>query len=501
MQVNIELEKILKYEKKTSIESCKTFAQQLRNKFGGQGFSLCLANKGKRVLHEGFGYHSDENPVNVDKNLKGNIASISKPFTSHAACKVEQNGSSGLLQEDIWKYIKQIKGDSYNTVDVSESPYPDVKVNKEANSNSINVWSDKDEWKYQLLLSNLSGWEHYYSGNGLVYPEESMHLNNLYKLSSKEKLMTMLDYKKLKVHPGEHFYSNNGFNLAGLILSQIKNENFVDLATREILDIGLLNTNYDTRHFNVPYGFFEPILIGIDSEKKQLNLTQQLFNLINEEYDSSVELNKDFFVSPLAKKQSKDFEAFNSYKIDFAYKHPSEGLASTVGDLQKFLDIYANMYHSDLNDSFTGPLSRSNFKNILTKHSCNNFCGNKKYCSCDGYAMGWSKYSDRLKDGRRVRVIGHDGLTDGFYSDAEMFITTNLQEDATENISNLSEANGVDFVNCLTNQEEHKTENYSCHTITGSLIWGQQGMTIKNDVSQYNVLHEFWQIIHSTYGT
>ena len=141
-------------------------------------------------------------------------------------------------------------------------------MNEKANLNSINVWSDKHKWDYQLLLSNLSGWEHYYNGNELLYAEENMHLNNFYKLSSKEKLMTMLDYKKLKVHPGECFYSNNGFNLAGLILSQIKNENFVDLATREILDIGLLNTNYDTKHFNVPYGFFEPLKIGLDSEKQ-----------------------------------------------------------------------------------------------------------------------------------------------------------------------------------------------------------------------------------------
>ena len=512
MQANDDaLRTIIRHERRNCIDSCKLYAQHLRNKFAGPGLSLCFANKGKRVLHEGFGYHSAENPVAAGRDFKGNIASISKPFTSHVIGRVEQEDENGLLEEDTWKYVKQLKGDSFNQVEVLPAPgeEPENEPGREEGGiepkNRMEAWTDECKWPYRLLPSNLSGWEHYYDGVRLVYQEESWNLQNLFKKSEKEKLMTMLDYKKLQVEPGEFEYSNNGFNLAGLILSHIKNESFTGLATREILNIGLMNTNYDASHFKVPYGFFEPQLSGIASEKKQLEQAQQFSELLHREHDPKVKFDKNFSMPVHAKKQNRDFEAFNIGKVDFGYKQPSEGVTSTSGDLQKFLDVYASMYHGDVNGNFAGPLSRQNFRKMLMRTiDAGKRCNTTKSLT-KGYGMGWQLQNDWMRtrgEGlRRVGVFGHDGMTEGFYSDARMFVTTNLRKDSTVEVERSED--GVVFKNEVVYEDGYvrSVKNYNCHTITGALMWGQQGNgTNVNNVSEANPVMEIWRMIHSAYG-
>jgi len=526
---NNEEENIRQYECRDALESCKLYAQQLRCKYGVPGFSVCISHEGDAVIDEGFGVQDLENPSPTPKDLRGNIASISKSFTGHIACKVEE--SQPLLKKevwkiDIWEFLKKYR----EALEIRAPLFYNVDKLKD-DGKLVDKWTDNKCWPFIWLLANKSGWDHYIRKGAYYETENVIMLNFMYKLTTREKLMRMLIYRQLKVNPGNYFYSNTGFNLASLILEDIQKETFTDFSQKELFRLGLYNTTYDKNHFEVPFKFykssthcnFSELYTKLKSDNFGI-IEKNLRHLYKIKLEPGRDLNKTYGHSRgFMSKQNFEHELFNCFRNDFSWKYPSEGMVATAKDLDRFLNLYANMYKNCGGKNFEnfGPISANNFKKVVTKytedHRLSKYPGSKipdsmsgtsfnkhaqKNFERQGYGIGWRIRDQMLRfvpDPLRVRMFGHDGLTQGFMSNAAFYVTTQYMKDAASDIGGEKGTfYGSNQPPARNENEDDREDGCSCDVITVSFIWCQEE-TINGQVVNNEVSLDFWRMIDASH--
>ena len=172
--------------------SANQLIQTHRTKFGIPGISVAIAERGKVVYSQGFGYRDQERQLAATPQTRYRLASISKSVTAVLAMILVERGTLDLNQT-LHHYIPK---------------YPRA-------GQSI---------KLTHLLSHQSGIRHYKPGDP-----------NSRKFIFCRDAMTFFQNDPLKFQPGEQFsYSTHAYTVLGAALESAANKSFRQLVLDEI---------------------------------------------------------------------------------------------------------------------------------------------------------------------------------------------------------------------------------------------------------------------------
>lgn len=211
--------------------------------------SVAVAQHGKIIWEEGFGWANREQRIPATANTMYSLASISKPFTATGLMTLVQAG-----QIDLDKPINDYLGDAKLKAWIGNAN--DATVRRVANHSS-----------------------------GLPLHFQFFYINEPYQIPSYDE--TILRYGNLVTIPGEHFqYSNLGFGIIGYVLARVSGESYPDFMRQAVfIKLGLTHTSvgigpglepfqairYDLKGAPLPaYGFDHPGASAIYSSAHDL---------------------------------------------------------------------------------------------------------------------------------------------------------------------------------------------------------------------------------------
>jgi CubicO group peptidase (beta-lactamase class C family) len=197
--------------------------------------SVAVAQHGKIVWEEGFGWANREEGIPATENTMYSLASISKPFTATALMTLVQAGKI-----DLDKPINDYLGNVKLTARLGNAN--DATVRRVANHSS-----------------------------GLPLHFQFFFSNEPYQKPSYDE--TILRYGNLVTLPGEHYqYSNLGFGIIGYILTRVSGESYPDFMRQTVfLKLGMTHTSigigpglekfqairYDSKGVPIPFYDFD----------------------------------------------------------------------------------------------------------------------------------------------------------------------------------------------------------------------------------------------------
>lgn len=169
--------------------------------------SVAIAQHGKILWEEGFGWANREERVPATESTMYSLASISKPFTATGLMTLVQAGKI-----DLDKPINAYLGDAKLHARIGNAD--DATVRRVANHSS-----------------------------GLPLHYQFFYNNEPYQKPSYDE--TILRYGNLVTIPGEHYqYSNLGFGFIGYVLARVSGENYPDFMRQNVfLKLGLTHTS------------------------------------------------------------------------------------------------------------------------------------------------------------------------------------------------------------------------------------------------------------------
>ena len=169
--------------------------------------SVAVAQHGKIIWEEGFGWANREERIPADENTMYSLASISKPFTATALMTMVQAGKI-----DLDKPINDYLGDA--KLKARNGDVNDATVRRVTNHSS-----------------------------GLPLHYQFFYSNEPYQKPSYDE--TILRYGNLVTIPGEHYqYSNLGFGIIGYVLSRVSGESYPDFMRESVfIKLGLTRTS------------------------------------------------------------------------------------------------------------------------------------------------------------------------------------------------------------------------------------------------------------------
>jgi len=174
------------------IQSANELIQTHRNKFQIPGISVAIAEDGKLVYSQGFGYRNQEQQLAATPQTRYRLASISKSVTSVITMMLVERGELDVNQQ-LHHYLPK---------------YPR---------------SAKDI-KLTHLLSHQSGIRHYKPGD----PDSRKYVFC-------RDAMTFFQNDPLKFQPGKQFlYSTHAYTVLGAALESASNKSFRQLVLDEI---------------------------------------------------------------------------------------------------------------------------------------------------------------------------------------------------------------------------------------------------------------------------
>ncbi|MGD0913129.1 MAG: serine hydrolase domain-containing protein [Terracidiphilus sp.] len=211
--------------------------------------SVAVAQHGKIVWEEGFGWANREERIPATENTMYSLASISKPFTATALMTLVQAGKI-----DLDKPINDYLGDAKLVARIGNAN--DATVRRVANHSS-----------------------------GLPLHYQFFFSNEPYEKPSYDE--TILRYGNLVAIPGERYqYSNLGFGFIGYALTRISAESYPDFMRQAVfLKLNLTHTSvgigpglekfqairYDSKGLPIPpYDFDHPAASAIYSSAHDL---------------------------------------------------------------------------------------------------------------------------------------------------------------------------------------------------------------------------------------
>ena len=179
------------------------------------GFSMALIKNGDVVASKGYGYARKEDQILVDTNTIFQVGSISKTITALVILKLRDSGKVDL-DINVDQYLKTWE----------------LPTNKFTRTKSITL---------RNLLNHTSGMN---NDNSKGFTEEE----------SLPSLLDMLDGKSIAkaasidTFPGSYYkYSNIGYAILQVIIEDLTNEKFEDIAQRMIFDpLDMSNSTFKT---------------------------------------------------------------------------------------------------------------------------------------------------------------------------------------------------------------------------------------------------------------
>jgi CubicO group peptidase (beta-lactamase class C family) len=169
--------------------------------------SVAVAQHGKIIWEEGFGWANREERIPATENTMYSLASISKTMTATGLMTLVQAGKI-----DLDKPINDYLGDAKITARVGNAD--DATVRRVANHSS-----------------------------GLPLHYQFFYSNEPYQKPSYDE--TILRYGNLVTIPGEHYqYSNLGFGIIGYVLTRVSGESYPDFMRQTVfLKLGMTHTS------------------------------------------------------------------------------------------------------------------------------------------------------------------------------------------------------------------------------------------------------------------
>jgi CubicO group peptidase (beta-lactamase class C family) len=169
--------------------------------------SVAVAQQGKIIWEEGFGWANREERIPANENTMYSLASISKTMTATALMTLVQAGKI-----DLDKPINDYLGDAKLNARIGNAN--DATVRRVANHSS-----------------------------GLPLHYQFFYSDEPYQKPSYDE--TILRYGNLVTIPGEHYqYSNLGFGIIGYVLSQVSGEGYPDFMRQAVfIKLGMTHTS------------------------------------------------------------------------------------------------------------------------------------------------------------------------------------------------------------------------------------------------------------------
>ena len=211
--------------------------------------SVAVAQRGKIIWEEGFGWANREERIPATENTMYSLASISKPNTATGLMTLVQAGKI-----DLDKPINDYLGDAKLQARIGNAH--DATVRRVANHSS-----------------------------GLPLHYQFFFNNEPYQKPSYDE--TILRYGNLVTIPGEHYqYSNLGFGIIGYVLARVSGESYPDFMRQAVfLKLGMTHTSvgvgpglerfqairYDSKGAPIPfYDFDHPAASAVYSSAHDL---------------------------------------------------------------------------------------------------------------------------------------------------------------------------------------------------------------------------------------
>ena len=211
--------------------------------------SVAVAQRGKIIWEEGFGWANREERIPATENTMYSLASISKPNTATGLMTLVQAGKI-----DLDKPLNDYLGDAKLIARIGNAH--DATVRRVANHSS-----------------------------GLPLHYQFFFNNEPYQKPSYDE--TILRYGNLVTIPGEHYqYSNLGFGIIGYVLARVSGESYPDFMRQAVfLKLGMTHTSvgvgpglerfqairYDSKGAPIPfYDFDHPAASAVYSSAHDL---------------------------------------------------------------------------------------------------------------------------------------------------------------------------------------------------------------------------------------
>ncbi len=194
------------------------------NKYDVPGLQIAVSKDEKLIFARGYGKADQEKNVLMGPNLKGRIASISKPITSAAIHKLDLSDNSFNLNTRVFG-VASIFGNSYNTKNLSSHEKNIKVVNLLEHTAGANVWDNNTT----LEQSNTDPKAKEANPTG-----DPMFQNSNF---SHAKLFTwILDTRNPDYAPGTYYaYSNFGYSVLGRIIEKKTNQSYETWVRNNIL--------------------------------------------------------------------------------------------------------------------------------------------------------------------------------------------------------------------------------------------------------------------------
>lgn len=299
------------------------------------GLAVAISVDGKMVYKKAFGYKDIENCVPATVDWKLHVASVSKLVAAHCWMK--------FMQENVDQYIKNwslhdLISDFYKKIFVIDLKENEIRF-FERDQIRYYVWdvAQNDPVPMEALLYHKTGMFHYFSQRSQYSYQQFSSQTAAYQ----EKLrMSFLQF--FDSFPGtQSVYTSEGINMIGVGLERLHPLSYKEFATNELKSLGMNESCFrelDETVFASSYGYAS----GIQTiEPDELSLLGELELQMNE------------------------------IITDFSNVHPSEGLVATVGDLNKFGNIYANLFDKSVpNDSSPDVLDGDTVRKIWSPYHC-----------------------------------------------------------------------------------------------------------------------------------
>jgi CubicO group peptidase (beta-lactamase class C family) len=160
--------------------------------------SVLVAQKGKILLHKGYGLANVATQLLNDTLIRFPILSLTKSFTATAILKLQEEGKLSV-KDKLSKY------------------FPDYQYG--------------DKVTIEELLTHSSGIDNY---TDIVGEEDSSIINHPI---SKERILEVFYKKPLEFSPGSQYsYSNSGYFLLGLIIEKVTGKHYEQFVREAILN-------------------------------------------------------------------------------------------------------------------------------------------------------------------------------------------------------------------------------------------------------------------------
>lgn len=194
------------------------------NKYNVPGLQIAVSKDEKLVFARGYGKADQENNVLMGPNLKGRIASISKPITSAAIHKLDLSDNSFNLDSRVFG-VASVFGTSYNTKNLSLNEKKIKVVNLLEHTAGANVWDNNTDLDHSN--SDPKAKEPNPTSDPMFQNSDFNHA----------KLFTwVLDNRNPDYEPGNYYaYSNFGYSLLGRLIERRTNQSYETWVRNNIL--------------------------------------------------------------------------------------------------------------------------------------------------------------------------------------------------------------------------------------------------------------------------